>query len=129
MKVTPLLVTTTALLLSAATTAATYTVSPDEDSCWDPPNWCVEAQANWSEHTQGKLVVTYTNVCQHRVYLRKCNARKDGTEDCGAGGLSGGRSTKWSTTNASGEYNYNFVGVLNGSKDWVCTGKVPNWRD
>jgi hypothetical protein len=58
-----------------------------------------------------------------------CNDKKNGTKDCGSTGLKGGKTTKWSTYNATGEYNWKFVGVVKSSKDWVCAGKVSGWHD
>ena len=117
------------IFLTNTAWAQSYSVNADDDTCWEPPNWCLSANASWDQYTEDKINVRYENVCQHRVYIRMCNQRMNGTEDCGATGLSPGRTTTWYTYNASGSYRYNMVGVLTSSKDWVCAGKVYGWND
>ena len=116
-------------VFSLASFANSYQVNADEDSCWNPPKWCLESSSRWSKYDKGKLIVTYHNVCQHRMYLRMCNTRVDGSEDCGASGISAGKKKNWSTYKSDGKYTYKWVGSIKGSKDWVCAGKVSGWND
>lgn len=113
---------------------ADYYSSVDEDSCWDGRtsgggDCVVVDDASWSQYTDGQFKVRYKNICDHRVYVRYCNGRENGSEDCGATGIGAGRTSSWSTYNASGEYSYNWIGVERGSMDWVCSGKVSGWHD
>jgi|TARA_R110002073_G_scaffold84612_8_gene202030 hypothetical protein len=112
---------------------ADYRSSVDEDTCWDAKSpsggSCISATSRWSEHTKGKVIAEYTNNCDHRIYLRMCNGRNSGSDDCGASGVAPHSTKSWSTSNATGNYSYNAIGVTQGSKDWVCSGKVSNWHD
>ena len=104
-----------------------YTVNADEDSCWHPPSHCIQASASWSQYDSNKLIVRYQNTCAHRIYVKFCNARQNGNQDCGASGISGYGRYSWYTYNASGHYSYKTIGVLQPSKDWVCSSKVTGW--
>lgn len=107
--------------------AAQYYVTPDEDTCWEPPNWCLEVdKTRWRDDN---FLVRYRNICEHRLYVKYCNQKKDGSWSCGSTGIGGGRTSTWDTYNASGRYHYRFIGVLKGSNDWVCSGKVRGWND
>ena len=116
-------------IFSLASLANSYQVNADEDSCWNPPKWCLKSSFRWSKYDKGKLIVTYHNVCQHHMYLRMCNTRIDGSEDCGASSISAGKKKNWSTYKFDGKYTYKWVGSIKGSKDWVCAGKVLGWSD
>ncbi|MAS10887.1 hypothetical protein [Salinisphaera sp.] len=114
-------------LALVAPVASAYTVNADSDTCWSPPDYCIQASASWSAHDSDKLIVRYTNTCQHRIYLKYCHTRMRGGEDCGASGISGGSTKSSYTYNASGQYGYRMIGVLKPSKDWVCSSKVSGW--
>lgn len=123
-----------AVLLSSQLAVADYSSSLDEDTCWDgrtnTGGPCMQVAGDkWSTYTEGKFIVTYRNVCDHRIYARFCNERNNGSEDCGASGISAGGTKSWSTYNANGRYGYNWVGVTKASKDWVCAGKIDGWND
>lgn len=114
-------------LFAPVVNANSYRVNADKDSCWRPPSWCVKVEkTRWRGDN---FRVTYRNVCQHRVYIRYCNQYKTGKWSCGATGIGGGRASGWDTYKANGRYQYRFIGVLKGSKDWVCAGKVRNWHE
>lgn len=115
------------LLVLVTPVAGAYTVNADSDTCWSPPDYCIQSNASWSKHTDDKLIVRYTNTCQHRIYVKFCNTRMGGGEDCGASGIAGGSSHNWYTYNATGRQSYKAVGVLKSSKDWVCSSKVSGW--
>ena len=123
-----------AALLLPALTLADYYSSVDDDTCWDgktsrnSPCMVVDND-RWSQYSEGQFIVTYRNVCDHRIYARFCNERKDGTEDCGASGISPGKTKNWSTYRANGRYSYKWIGVTKGSMDWVCSGTVNGWHD
>lgn len=123
-----------AILLFSPLAAADYASSVDNDTCWDGLTntggpCMVVADAKWSTHTDGKFIVSYRNVCSHRIYARFCNDRKSGSADCGASGIAPGSTKGWSTYKASGQYRYEWTGATKASKDWVCSGKVNGWGD
>lgn len=123
-----------AMVLCSQMAVADYSSSVDSDTCWDglsPTGGAcmVVADTKWSSYTDGKFIVTYRNVCSHRIYARFCNERKSGSADCGASGISAGNTKGWSTYKASGQYSYEWIGATNPSKDWVCSGKVNGWGD
>lgn len=120
-------VLTTALLLQLPLTAAA--LNADEDGCWDAPSHCITASARWSKHNEGKLISEFTNTCRHRLYIRFCNEKNNGSEDCGSSGLKPGKTKKWGTNKATGEYSWRHIGSVTPSKDWVCSGKVRGWHD
>lgn len=123
-----------AVLLITQTAFADYYSSVDNDTCWDGKNshggaCMVVHDTEWSQYSQDKFIVTYRNTCDHRIYARFCNNRNGGSPECGASGISAGNTKKWATNNASGRYSYKWVGVTQGSKDWVCSGKVSGWNN
>ena len=123
-----------ATLLASQFAIADYYSSLDEDTCWDGRNsrggpCMVVHDTKWSQYTEGRFTVTFRNTCNNRIYARFCNERNNGSEDCGASGISAGNTKSWSTSNANGRYSYNWIGVEKGSKDWVGSGKVSNWHD
>lgn len=127
-------VLTIAIFLITPSAFADYYSSVDDDTCWDGKTstggaCMVVHETKWSQHSQDRFTVIYRNVCNHRIYARFCNDRKDGSPDCGASGISAGNTKSWSTGNADGRYSYKWVGATQGSKDWVCSGKVPGWND
>ena len=122
------------VLLSSPLAVADYDSSIDADSCWDGRTptgspCMVVADSKWSTYTEGKFIVTYRNVCDHRIYARFCNERNTGNADCGAAGIAAGNTKSWSTYKANGKHRYRWIGVTNASKDWVCSGKVDSWND
>ena len=126
--------TITALLMASQFAVADYYSSVDDDTCWDGRTssggaCMVVADTKWSEYSKNRFIVKYKNICNHRIYARFCNERNNGSEDCGASGISPGRTHGWATGNANGRYSYNWIGVGKGSKDWVCAGKVEGWHD
>ena len=121
----------TFLLTSVSLSYADYYSSIDEDSCWDGRtstggDCIVVHETKWSGD---QFIAKYKNICDHRIYIRYCNTRNNGSEDCGASGIGAGRVSSWATYNATGEYHYNWIGVERGSMDWVCAGKVNGWND
>ena len=104
----------------------------DKDGCWDGLHInkakCVKASSKWSQHTKGKFILYLTNTCDRRVYVKKCNQRKNGSWDCGAGGIAGRGKTSWATYDATGRSQWMTVGSIRSNKDWVCAGKISNWR-
>jgi hypothetical protein len=120
------------VLLCTPLVHADYYSSVDDDGCWDgfssSGGDCITVDdASWLN--SGKFKTRYRNSCSHRVYMRFCNVRENGSEDCGATGVSAGSTTSWSTSNATGEYYYRWVGSERGGMDWVCSGKVNGWKD
>ncbi|MCK0154765.1 hypothetical protein MWU49_13680 [Alcanivorax sp. S6407] len=123
-----------AIVLSSQLAVADYSSSVDSDTCWDGRTptggpCMVVADSKWSTYTEGKFIVTYKNVCNHRIYARFCNERNSGSDDCGASGIAPGNTKGWSTYKANGRYSYNWTGVTKASKDWVCSGKIDGWHD
>jgi len=118
-----------ALLFATSQLAfADYYSSVDEDTCWDGKTsgggpCMVVHDTEWSEYTQGRFIVKYKNVCDHRIYASFCNERNNGSEDCGASGIMPGSVKSWATGDANGRYSYEWIGVERGSKDWLCNGK------
>lgn len=117
------------LIVTAA--QASYSSSVDSDGCWDGRNVsggkCVYGTSRWNDDA---YIATMTNRCSHRVYVRFCNERSgDRSPDCGASGIRAGSDHTWRTgSNATGRTAWNVVGSETPSKDWVCAGKVRNWR-
>ena len=130
-----------ARLTAAALLALSVSVSPalandrgptDEDGCFVAETadgmYCIrEVDAKWGDYD--RLTVKWRNVCAKRVYVRKCIQKENGTEFCGAQGVSAGNTFNWDTTRASGRYATTAVGSVNPGKDWVCAGKVEGWDD
>lgn len=113
----------------ANTVNATRVDDPEQHTCWPPSPNCLVVGSEWSQMTEGRIIVTYRNACDRRIVVKKCNERADGSADCGTGGIRGGEAVKWPTSNATGRYAYNMIGVDNPNKDWVCMGRTENWRD
>ena len=104
-----------AALLASQFAVADYYSSLDDDTCWDGRNSrggpCMEVHdTKWSQYTEGRFTVTFRNTCSNRIYARFCNERDNGSEDCGASGISAGNTKSWSTSNANGRYTYNWIG-------------------
>lgn len=102
--------------------------APDTDGCWVPirkPACVVVEQTKWSGT---EFIIRYRNNCPGGVYMGFCNARKDGTTDCGADHVAAGKSTSWWTYNATGDYAYKYTGSNKASSDWVCAGKDPVFK-
>lgn len=99
----------------------------DKDGCFVPRRNCVAMTGEWKRN---RFVSRYTNNCQGRIYLKFCNYRKGKRPDSGASGVARGRTKAWSTSSgATGRYAAVWVGSMVPSKDWVCAGKVRNWRN
>lgn len=113
----------------ASTVNATRIDDTEQHTCWSPSPNCLVVGSKWSQMTEGRIIVTYRNACDRRIVVKKCNERADGSADCGTGGIRGGEAVKWATSNATGRYAYNMIGVDNPNKDWVCMGRTENWRD
>lgn len=41
----------------------------------------------------------------------------------------GGKISTWGTYSANGNYTWKHTGVLKGSKDQLCAGKVSGWNN
>lgn len=107
--------------------AEQYNFTPDKDSCWDPPGWCLKIEkTEWKDNS---YYVSYRNVCQHRIYLKYCNEMVNGKWSCGATGIEPGKSGSWSRYKPTGRYVYKITGVVNPYKEWTCSAKVNNWHD
>ena len=102
-------------------------ISVDQHGCFTPPQDCIASASQWSTYAKDRLIVTYTNQCDQRLYLKKCNVRKNGTEDCGAAGLNAGQTTKWSTSEAMDRYHFKVVGALDKRYDRICADKQADW--
>ena len=102
-------------------------LSADKHSCFTPPEKCISATAEWSPYAKDRLIVTYTNQCDYRIYLKKCNVLKNGADDCSSSGLKAGQTTKWSTSGAINKYHFKVIGVLDQRYDNVCADKQSNW--
>jgi len=103
--------------------------SADSDGCYSAGQ-CVQMSGDWNGDA---FTSRYTNNCAQRLYIRYCNCRdpqNSDYDDCGADGLSPGRTKNWTTYggNANGYYEAEWVGSLIPSKDWVCAGKVSGWN-
>lgn len=81
------------------------------------------SNARWSEHSEGKLIVTYTNICNERIYFTYRIPSETSSDAGGADGLRGGQSKNKYSYNATGQYGYSAVGSIKESKDWVCNSK------
>ncbi len=112
---------------AASPTSTPTTDTSAENSCWIPASTCLTASADWSEQTDGRVIVTYRNTCERRILVKKCNERTDGSADCGSGGINPGGVSRWATSNATGRYSYRMVGVDEANKDFICLGEVDNW--
>lgn len=111
---------------------ADYSNSLDKKGCWDGlinGYSCVNSEAEWSKHSKGKIISKYTNKCNHRLYVKTCNERNSGTWDCGASGIQPGSTKSWSTSNASGRYEYSAIGSTKPSADWVCADRASSWNN
>lgn len=101
----------------------------DRNGCYNPARQCVRGEVQWLEG--GRLLsARMTNNCPGRIYIRFCNLRRNGTQDCGADGLAPGRTKVWSTYNAvrPARSGYRYTGSLKGGSDFICAGKVPGWH-
>lgn len=115
------------LLLFVVGINTAFAVSTDEDGCFQAPNHCVSMDGSWRGD---KFTSYYTNTCNARLYIRFCNERGSGSDDCGADGLRPGKRKSWTTYNdPNGRYSATWVGSTIPSKDWVCAGKVAGWGD
>lgn len=118
-------------LIGAATVADRAAAqTADRNGCYTPPRQCVRGEVLWLEG--GRLLTArMTNNCPGRIYIKFCNLRRNGTQDCGADGLAPGRTKAWSTYNAvrPARSGYRYTGSLRGGSDWVCAGRVPGWNN
>lgn len=111
---------TACVILSAM--ASQPATAADSDGCWSGRHStgpCVEYS---TYKKNNKTYVEITNRCSDRVYVRWCV-----DDRCGADGIRGGQTKK--------KYEFTFgrtkvkaVGSNIPSKDWVCSGKVSDWR-
>ncbi len=99
----------------------------DADGCSATRSSCVSGSGEWT--SSGALKLRLTNNCGKRIYIKFCNERDGESPDCGASGLSAGRSTTWTTHDATGRNQWTWVGSARTSKDWVCSEKVDGWND
>ena len=126
-----------ATLSFSALAALGHNETVDRDGCWDGyhsfingGDKCMQVSTtNWVNDE--KLQVVYKNTCSHRVYAKFCNARTNGSKDCGTDGIRPHGTKSWSTYNASGRYLYMAVGSDISNKDWVCARRVAGdaWYD
>lgn len=109
------------LLLLMVSFFPLITLAADKHGCWEPMNSCLKAEAKWSNHNEGKLLVRYTNHCADRVLVKACNEYQSGNEDCGLFGLNDSSSNTWATSKASGSYMFQFTGSLKAQNDGICS--------
>lgn len=101
-------------------------INQDKDGCWNASSWCVKGSSKWKGNS---FVSYYKNVCSDRVYIKFCNKRKNKRSDCGADGIRPGKTKSWRTSSSpTGNYEWIFIGSTKPASDWVCSGKVSNWR-
>lgn len=124
---------TTLAALALASPAVTRAGTPvDADGCWNgltpSRSTCMTLESSEeSTTTADKVITKWKNACDQRIYATYCNQRTNGTWECGSGGISPGSVTTWTTMSANGRYDGWATGSVTPGKDWVCTGKVPNW--
>lgn len=113
--------------LFISTVACAGYVTTDEDSCWEPDYDCVAADPEWDGK---KFKVVLTNNCAERIYLKYCLELNNGGSTCGATALDVGEETNGAYSySGTGRYKTMYIGVVQSGKDWVCSGKVPGWKE
>ncbi|MBX3597269.1 MAG: hypothetical protein KF874_06830 [Rhizobiaceae bacterium] len=116
------------LALSAVGNSAAQ--ETDKSGCYRAPSNCVQATINWLEN--GRVMsMRMKNTCSSRLYIRFCNKRADGSDDCGADALPPGRTKVWNTQNADsrGIGGYRYIGSARNGGDWTCAGRDKSWND
>jgi hypothetical protein len=119
------------MILISTSVIADYQDSVDQKGCWDALS-TREGQCLYQvsgKMKDGRAIVKYGNKCEHRIYVRFCNERNNGSWDCGSDGIRGGRTKIWSTGNATGRTNAKAVGSAKPSQDWNCTDLHSNWHE
>ncbi|HBM87514.1 MAG: hypothetical protein P1U69_14845 [Parvibaculaceae bacterium] len=115
---------TIASLMALSTQAGA--TDADEDGCYATPSGCVDMTGNWSSNGD-RFTSRYENNCGGRIVINHCNYRSGKSPDCGQNGLRAGRSTSWSTYEATGKYEAEWIGSLQAGNDWVCVNKSGGW--
>jgi len=105
----------------------------DEDGCWSGldyrGNSClVVIDKEWKKD-RDRFKIILKNRCTADLYRRSCLERHGKKPSCEAGHLKAGKTTVHYTWKATGAIHAQAVGSIIPSKDWVCSGKVKNWRD
>ncbi|WP_373490872.1 hypothetical protein [Parasphingorhabdus sp.] len=118
------------LIASVAGMSSDIAIAQSNDSgCWSGKTSngsnCVVSSASRKGE---RFIVTYTNQCSERVYVRACSARIGQSPDCGSRGIAARGQWNWSSFQATGRYRYGVIGSSVASQDWVCSGKVSNWN-
>lgn len=99
-----------------------------EDGCWSGRN--EQAQAcmvllteKWGTGNKRKLSLTFKNKCQERIYAKIEIEKSSKYNSSGANGMPPGTTFSWSANDATGRYDFKYVGSKLAGKDWVCAGK------
>lgn len=101
----------------------------DQDGCWSGRTQTGSCLVEDSVTRDGaKITVKYRNQCTERLYVSACNKTAKGTWDCGAAGISPGKTWSWWTSEAEGSHKAKAIGSNQPSMDWVCSDKVSDWR-
>ena len=81
------------------------------------------------ENRKGTMRVVYRNDCQWGIYASYENERTNGSWDSGADNIRPGQQKAWSTSEATGQYRFNFTGSDRSRFDWVCAGEDPGFKE
>jgi hypothetical protein len=120
-------------LLGAVTIASLMALSTnanatdaDEDGCYATPSGCVDMTGSWNS-SGSQFTSRYENNCGGRIIMNHCNYRTGKSPDCGQNGVRSGRAITWSTYDATGKYEAEWIGSLQAGNDWVCVNKSGGW--
>lgn len=96
-------------------------------SCWNPPDNCVAATPQWSND---RFIVTLTNNCLGRIYVKWCYEVKDSMKpDCYSTSLEVGKHTGGlDSKRRTGRYKVLYTGVHESGHEWSCSDRVPGWK-
>lgn len=103
---------------------------PNKKGCWIPDRnkpMCMVVVSE--ENRKGTMRVVYRNDCQWGIYASYENERTNGSWDSGADNIRPGQQKAWSTSEATGQYRFNFTGSDRSRFDWVCAGEDPGFKE
>lgn len=108
-----------------------FGATADEDGCiYNIPERCIGMKA---ERRGDKLLVTVTEKCGHKIYVKTCVRKKKGSKygesDCGVNSIRPYKSSVFSgfSAHSSNEYQVNWLGFSKPHSQWVCSHKIDDW--
>lgn len=109
-------------LLGASSASASHQSSPNENGCWDGRKassaGCLAIRSHkWED---GRIIVTYENQCNKRIFTKVCHTTKSGSRLCSSFGIKGNSTRRYYGESATGTVDYTNTGSIDEVNDWQC---------